>query len=228
MTIPEITPEQVKTLQDVKYLKLYDIEYAAGRHYYAASRRSPDELTALQSEDAVKKRGADAVSIFVILTAAGKEPRLLLTYEYRYPVGGFLLSIPAGLVDPEDRLSRTPLLTAAAREIREETGLTVGPEDDLYVVNPLLFSSPGITDESNALIAAVLKEPDLSALSQAGAVGGECFDGFCPVTLSEAQALLARGLDDRGHFLPIFTFCALQYFVSGAWKRSSGASVPSK
>ena len=51
--------------------------------------------------------------------------------------------------------------------------------DEVEVVNPFLFSTPGMTDESNALVKVVLKLDDLSSLSQDGAEGQECFDGFC-------------------------------------------------
>lgn len=75
-----------------------------------------------------------------------QEARLLLTYEFRYPTGQLLLSPPTGLIDPQDKEKAQPLLETAAREIHEETGLTVRESDSLRVVKPCLFSSPGMTE----------------------------------------------------------------------------------
>lgn len=75
-----------------------------------------------------------------------QEARLLLTYEFRYPTGQFLLSPPTGLIDPQDKEKVQPLLETAAREIHEETGLTVRESDSLRVIKPCLFSSPGMTE----------------------------------------------------------------------------------
>ena len=33
---------------------------------------------------------------------SGHEPCLLMNREFRYPTGQYLLSVPAGLIDPED------------------------------------------------------------------------------------------------------------------------------
>ena len=160
----------------------------------------------------------DAVSCIVILDTPGEEPKLLLSYEYRYPVGRYLLSVPAGLLDKEDEDGQDPVYSAAVREIKEETGLEVTEGDRVFAVNPLVFSTPGMTDESNALVCAVLRNADLSALSQEGAVGSEQFDGFALLTREDAIRVLRDGRDERGNFYPLYTWAALSYFVSDAWK----------
>ncbi len=90
--------------------------------------------------------------------------------------------------------------------------------DRVFAVNPLVFSTPGMTDESNALVCAVLRNADLSALSQEGAVGSEQFDGFALLTREDAIRVLRDGRDERGNFYPLYTWAALSYFVSDAWK----------
>jgi len=89
----------------------------------------------------------------------------------------------------------------------------------MHVVNPCLFSSPGMTDESNALVCAVLHPEDLSHLTQAGAVGSECFDGFVLLNKAEAQAILRQGRDAHGMFYSVYTWAALLYFVSDLWEQ---------
>ncbi len=214
---PEIKRENVKTLFESPYLRVADLQYAPGKHYYDATRRDMENLTAIKSDQEFEAMLADAVSCFVILNREGEEPRLLLSYEFRYPAGQYLLSVPAGLIDEEDRERPDVLVSTAIREIREETGLEVRDTDTVRVVNPLVFSTPGLTDESNALICAVLRSAKVADLSQEGAVGSEQFDGFCLLTKAQARELLKKGQDERGKFYPLYTWAALVYFVSDMW-----------
>lgn len=215
---PEIKRENVKTLFESPYLRVADLQYAPGKHYYDATRRDMENLTAVKSDQEFRAMLADAVSCFVILDGDGEEPRLLLSYEFRYPAGQYLLSVPAGLIDEEDRERPDVLVSTAVREIREETGLEIRETDIVKVVNPLVFSTPGLTDESNALICAVLRSAQLDDLSQEGAVGSEQFDGFCLLTKDKAREILRTGRDERGNFYPLYTWAALMYFVSDMWQ----------
>ena len=123
-------------------------------------------------------------------------------------------------MDPEDEELESPLLETAKREIHEETGIVVDEKtDEIFVINPLLFSSPGMTDESNGLVCVVLHRQELSMLDQSGAVGQECFDGFELVNKDRAKELLKAGVDGNGHFYSVYTWAALMYFVSDMWKR---------
>ena len=195
------------------------MQYSGGKHYLNASRRSRERLAAVKTEEEFKKMVPDAVSCVVIIKLPEEEPKLLLSKEFRYPVGQFVLSVPAGLIDPEDVDSGTPVLTAAAREIEEETGLKIKENDRLEVVNPLLFSTPGMTDESNAIVLAVINLGDLATLTQDGAVGMECFDGFSLLGKEEAEQILRGGYDNDGNFYSVFTWIALVSFVSGLWDK---------
>ena len=214
-----ITKEQVETIIDKKFIRLFDLRYAEGRHYFDATRRGLDDLVAVKTEDEFRNMLPDAVSCVVIIDNDGEEEKLLLSYEYRYPAGRFLLSVPAGLVDKADKDAQNPLLETAKREIHEETGIVVDENrDELSVINPLLFSTPGMTDESNALVLVVLKNADLSALTQEGAEGQECFDGFVMLGKEEARRILKNGVDDKGHFYSVYTWAALMWFISDMWK----------
>lgn len=213
-----IKEENIKTLFESRYVRVYDLQYAPGKHYYNASRREKETLVAARPDGEFGRTLPDAVSCFVILKLPQKEPRILFSYEYRYPAGQYLLSVPAGLLDPEDGTGADALIKTAVREIKEETGLMVLEQDTVKVVNPFVFSTPGMTDESNALVCAVLHPEDLTALSQEGAVGSEQFDGFCLLNREEALAVLEKGTDDRGIFYSVYTWAALMYFVSGMWE----------
>lgn len=215
---PEIKKEQVKPLFESRFIKVFDLQYEEGKHYFDATRRPLENLMAIKSDEEFKTALPDAVTCVVIVTLPGEEPKLLLDYEYRYPAGQFLLSPPAGLLDPEDASCAEPLLATAKREIEEETGLVLSETDKLFVINPLLFSTPGMTDESNALVCAVINLENTASLSQDGAVGSECFNGFELLSKEEAQKILANGRDNNGIFYSVFTWAALMYFISGLWQ----------
>lgn len=215
---PVIRKENVKPLFESAYINVYDLQYDEGKHYYNASRRKLDTLPSVKADDAFRAMLPDAVTCIVILQEKGREPKLLLTEEYRYPVGQFLLSPPAGLLDAEDMDAENPVLSAAGRELKEETGIELHENDKLFIVNPLLFSSPGMTDESNALACAVVGLDNLSSLSQEGAVGSELFRGFRLLSAGEAKEILRAGKDAEGLFYSVYTWAALMYFISDLWR----------
>jgi len=211
---------RTELLCDAKFLKMYAAEFDNGARYIVTGRRSADGLLLNRTEAEIKKEFPDAVTCIVVVKMPRKAPKLLLQYEYRYPAGAFLLSPPAGLLDERDRegLSREDAIClAAAREIKEETGFLIGAKDELTVLSPFLFSSPGMTDESNALALAVVSVPDESVFTNKGAEGTEVFDGFRLVSKKDAEKLIKNGVDSRGIPFSIQTWAALVYFVSRDW-----------
>ena len=211
-----LTKEQVHNAYESRFIKVFGMEYVAGKQYMNATRRDVDDLVALKSDEEFKSMLPDAVSCVVILD--GTEPKLLLTYEFRYPAGQYLLSVPAGLIDKSDVAEADPIIVTAKRELKEETNIDLSEEDKIEIINPLLFSTPGMTDESNALVCVVVSDEQRLQLSQEGAVGTECFDGFVALKRDEAERILKQGRDDNGIFYSVYTWAALMYFVSGMWK----------
>ncbi len=210
----EINRERIETLYESRFLRCYDLQYAEGKHYYEASRREKGDLVARKTGEEFREMLPDAVTIAVVLHLPGNETRLLMSYEYRYPVGQFLLSPVAGLLDPEDRHCSDPLVTAAIREIKEETGLTVKETDRISVLNPCAFSTPGMTDESNAFLCAEITLDSLDGLNQDGAVGSELFDGFELLDRERAERIYRTGRDERGNFYSLAAWMVLGIFLS--------------
>ena len=210
----EINKDRIETLYESRFLNMFDLQYADGRHYYEATRRSKDSLVLKKNDAEFRSMLPDAVTIAVVLHLPGNETRLLMSYEYRYPVGQFLLSPVAGLLDPEDQSGPDPLVSAAIREIREETGLTVKETDKVYVLNPCAFSSPGMTDESNAFLCAELTLDSLGALNQDGAEGSELFNGFELLDRQRAQEIFRTGRDEQGNFYSLAAWMVLSIFLS--------------
>ena len=104
------------------------------------------------------------------------------------------------------------------RELHEETGIVITEADEVSVINPCLFSTPGMTDESNALVKIVLNRDSLNGMSQEGAVGGELFDGFDLLTKAQAKKILEDGVDEYGIYYSVYTWAALTYFVADLWR----------
>lgn len=210
MNTPDFSKENIKPLFESKFIRVFDLQYAEGKHYYDATRRTADDLVAAKTTEEFRKMLADAVTCIVVLNTKDSEPKLLLSHEFRYPTGQFLLSPPAGLIDKED----ADLITTATRELKEETGIVFGDSDTAKVISPLLFSTPGMTDESNALVLLSINRDTLPELNTDGAVGSECFNGFSLLTKEEAQQILNQGTDSNGIYYSVYTWAALMYFVT--------------
>jgi ADP-ribose pyrophosphatase len=107
----------------------------------------------------VPARGFDAVVIVPILLNPGAPPRLVITKEFRVPLGNFEYGFPAGLAEEGESIEEV-----ARRELREETGLEVV---EIKKVSPPTYSSPGMTDESAVIVFVT---------AQTAANGGQSLD----------------------------------------------------
>ncbi len=199
----------VETLLDAKFIRVFDLQYEQGKHYYEATRRRREELVAGMTDGEFAGMIPDAVSCCVIWHEEGTEDRILLNREYRYPLGRYVVSVPAGLIDPEDRgkAREDAVFAAARRELREETGIEMTERDTIGMINACLFSSPGLTDESNAMVRIDLYGHEREELRQDLACGGERFEGFLMADRGEAERIMR---EDR---TSVFTWIGLAAFL---------------
>jgi ADP-ribose pyrophosphatase len=123
----------IKKLTESKWLNLFEIEYKhktrRGRWMMSSRKNSPIKNAACP--DAV-------VIIPVVKTPQGS--RLVITKEFRVPIGDYEYGFPAGIIDPGESVN-----SAIRRELKEETGLEL--ESIMHTSKPV-FSSSGMTDES--------------------------------------------------------------------------------
>ena len=134
--IKKITQETHNT-----FLNFYDLETVnkVGKegHYYMASRaKCENELKMKTGEN-----NPDGVVIYSLY--GENHDRVVLIRQFRYPLGGYVYELPAGLVDPGENYH-----VAAVRELKEETGLELQPLEVDEIYQKPYFTTVGMTDES--------------------------------------------------------------------------------
>jgi ADP-ribose pyrophosphatase len=129
---------------DNRFLNMYDLNSRTREGqsftYQCASRaKCVDELSAISGE----------VCASAVAVVATYQDKLVVLRQYRYPVGDYIYELPAGLIE-----NREGSVSAAKREMFEETGLTFEPINASWCGKPWL-SSPGMTDEAVTIVAGV-------------------------------------------------------------------------
>jgi len=142
-----------------KYQLYFDMPDGGEMTYDAVSRKDEEayretlERLARGEQDVAH---TDAVCI-VPRTASG---RVVLIREFRYPLNGWCVAFPAGLIEAGEEIAST-----VERELREETGYRLARAEDgtskLRILPRAGFSSAGMTEESvQVVFAEVEEEPD--------------------------------------------------------------------
>ncbi len=101
----------------------------------------------------------------VAVLAMTDDKRVLLTEQFRPPLGRAVIELPAGLAGDIPLQEDEPLLVAAKRELKEETGYVAKNWTMLLAGT----SSAGMTDEVVSLFYAT----GLTKMSGGGGVAGE-------------------------------------------------------
>ena len=112
-----------------------------------------------------RARGIRAAAIIALDDDPDGTRHVILVSQYRVPLGRFSLEIPAGLVGDDDGGEGEDALTAAARELEEETGYRAGR---LEVLGEF-YSSPGMVSECFTLLRAT----GLERVGDGGGTEGE-------------------------------------------------------
>lgn len=118
-------------------------------------------------------RGHAAVVVTVVVDQGTGERRFLMVRQRRIGHGGDSLEFPAGMLD--DKVDDAA--GVAARELEEETGLTVEPSALVPLSDGPLYSSPGLDDEAIHFFAAEVALPSGRFRSLEGGTGGNPEEG---------------------------------------------------
>ena len=131
---------RIEKKTNTRFLNFYEMEaiHRDGRvsPYYVSSRaKEIDQLKAVTG-----RNDPDGVILYGVY---GEEnDKVVLIRQYRFPLGGYVYEFPAGLVEPGE-----DMLSAAIREMYEETGLNFTPKEAGSYSRPF-FTTVGMTDES--------------------------------------------------------------------------------
>ena len=126
-------------LAESKWLNLFDIRWVDklgnDRSWQMVSRESePKYFTG-------KFEPGDAVVVVPYHTGYDK---LVLTREFRVPLGDYEVGLPAGLIEKGESVEQ-----ATRRELKEETGLTA---TRFTRISPPVYTTTGISDESVVMV----------------------------------------------------------------------------
>ena len=136
---------KIEKLAGTRFVSLYQI-HATSVHqtpvsYYLASRtRETEELKVTTREN-----HPDGVVIYALY--GPRQDRVVLIRQYRYTIGDYIYEFPAGLIEKGESPS-----SAAIREMREETGLTLTPACAPEAYQRPFYTTIGLTDESCATV----------------------------------------------------------------------------
>lgn len=126
---------------DNRFLNMYETKFTdrsgkQGRYYFASRAKSDADLKCNGGE------GTDGVDIVALY-----EGKLVLIKQFRIPIDREVYECPAGLIDKGEDAR-----TAAIRELREETGLTLKPIDTPEGWERGFYTSVGMSDEACATV----------------------------------------------------------------------------
>ena len=145
--------------------------------------REPGDVTA--TRDVVRHNGS--VVVLAVDTATNPEdPGILLIRQYRHAANKFLLELPAGRIEPGEKL-----IPAAKRELIEETGYRARK----WSKHVTYFASPGFVSEAMNILFA----EDLT-LGQATPEEDERIE-IVMTPLSEVMRLIGEGKIEDGKTL---------------------------
>lgn len=137
--------KNVTKMTDNPFLNLYELdrESKTGKKgkYYVASRAADEGRLKLNT----RRNKPDGVIIYSLY--GENQDKVVLIRQYRYSIDDYIYEFPAGLVEENEDYRE-----AAAREMKEETGLEFQPLKVDSAYEKPAFTTIGMTDESCSIV----------------------------------------------------------------------------
>lgn len=128
-----------------KFLNIYEMDAltSTGKpfNYYFATRNTDENIR-------IRTRNMDPEGVLIYAIKEDEPDKILMVYQYRYPIDDYMYELPAGLIEKGEAAG-----AAAVREVKEETGLNLtvyeGGNPDFR--RPYVFAQ-GFSDETGCTI----------------------------------------------------------------------------
>lgn len=133
-----------------------------------------------------------------VLIAAIVDRKLLVTKEFRVPIGDFEWSLPAGLVDGAELIEE-----AATRELKEETNLDL---IEIKRITPYLTNTAGMTNEVVSIVFCRAE----GNINDSGTESSENIESFL---MNKEQ--LIRLMEDSSKRISAKAYLIFDSFVNG-------------
>ena len=188
--------KSVKTLSKNKYLSLYSADYinknGKVKNWTIASRKDLETI-----ENKFFKNEEDKIDAVVIIAKHVDENKLVVIRQYRVPINGYVIELPAGLVDGNESFEE-----AVKRELKEETGLDL-IDIDREATKEKSYVSVGMTDESIALVKCTCN----------GIVSNENLEEDEDIEVVMLSKEEAKELINSNENIDVKAFLAIQNFI---------------
>lgn len=167
--------------------------------YYMTSRRKKEELIPVVKK--AKRPDGVMIPLYYKDKTTGKIS-FLLTRQFRPALGLYVTSVPAGLVDHNDK----DIIQTAIREAKEEAGALI---DDIEVIAKIGSTSSGFSDETNGIVLARIDHFLTKDLEEFEDIRTRLYD------IEEVQKMLS----DENHFFALEVRTLLLYLIQRFTKK---------
>ncbi|MCR4735108.1 MAG: NUDIX hydrolase [Treponema sp.] len=131
---------KIEKIHEGKFITRYDIEYITK----SGKKKIYEMVSRKRNVKSLKDLHDSSVDAVVIIMHDKENKRILLNKEFRMAPGEWVINFPAGLIDEGENAQQ-----AAARELKEETGLDLISIQDIWKES---YSAVGFSDEKNSVI----------------------------------------------------------------------------
>lgn len=137
-------------------------------------------------------------AVVIVATVGDK---IVVTKEFRVPISGYEIGLPAGLIDPGYDIKTTVI-----KELKEETGLDV--VKFIKEPSPIVFNSAGLTDEgcSIAYVEAA------GAISNTNLQDSEDIEAYL-LTKNQVKELMNRAKQNHNIYIGAKAWLVFDKFV---------------